>query len=333
MAVDSPSAFSRHFLWSVFSTLLCLFIFVEALNGQQTCPLGCSKEGTCATDQKATWPPPTLSVFSDNKPLSTITIDSKSLPTFGYGNGDIFTSIPSTRPSNKKRALPAVTDPFSYALSLYQRLPSNQWVPLDEEELTTTARFYNWNTSPGETGAGIKGLCGCTSVFVFSERGVYISHIWDESFEGCDADDAVQYVIEDLWNGNSMDNSPGLQRLIQDGLLSAQSNPIPLILAARDDIEGHGLIYPDIIRKLQQRLSQMIPTSQSPAIVEYTADLDNAHDRDTVNGRAAVEFSSRQNIVMYNGCPLPQSMWRLWVEGQEITSHPFMHPAIANSQC
>lgn len=314
-------------------SILLFLSFIGISIGKSQCPkTSCAKKGICASRQKAISPAPTLSVLShkSDEPSATLTVTADCLPTAGFDSDDFFATKSLTK---KKRALEdPVSNKEAYVDALYGRMSNEQFVPLDEEDFTTTARYWNWNTAPGQTAAGIEGLCGCTSVLVLSDVGAYISHIWDDSFEegDCSAEEAVNNVMGTLWNGNSLDNSPGLRGLTQPGQpLSLQNSPAVFILGGKEDDESE-LTFENEISILRQHLIQAVPSSENPKIVPYIIDLESTMSLDNHNGRAAAEHDSRQSSVVFNGSPTPSSMWRLWVQHKEIARHQFVHPSNAN---
>ncbi|KAJ5178776.1 hypothetical protein N7492_001986 [Penicillium capsulatum] len=307
----------------LFSILLFL-LFIGSAAGKAQCPyINCAKSKICATDRKAVSPAPTLPVLSYNSAeISTTFTVTASLPTAGFDSDDFFAS----NSKDKRALLVPVLDRNAYVRRLYGNMRDDQRVPLDEKKWKSTARFWYWNTLPGQTAAGIKGLCGCTSVIVLSDVGAYVSHIWDDSFDDdCGPEEAINNIMYTLRNGNPVDNSPGLRGLTRPGgPLSALYHPAIFVVCSQQE-DNSGLMYPNEIPILQEQLSQVVPSSRIPEIVPYTEDLDTV-EQDNVNGQAAVEYDSRQSVVIFKGSPVPVSMWRLWVQNREIQSHQFVHP-------
>ncbi|KAH8686198.1 hypothetical protein BGZ61DRAFT_392794 [Ilyonectria robusta] len=319
----------------------------DTCGGVDACPLGELPLSGAAMNY--------VSSQADCAALSTIT--TSELPT-GYGTlNDISVAEPTARPESDS---PAVKRGFS-----------------DAEKRELSARTFAHNTTPnpfyvaslspvwvsqlgdasghwfdfpqtGQGFAGVNGIYGCTAVIIASERGVYLSHIWENpvfiDIDWNPTDDASfnANAFEALRDGTAYAQS--ITALVGDdanpGVLNAIYSPKVFVLTpftGPNDPTGvtTRFRYQDRAQQLADNLASVIPGSGgSGYLLGYTRTNQKLSTEDIGTwGRAIFEVDVLQSVLMTPFAPegslgLRIGRWRLWVEDQLITYQDFWIPDV-----
>lgn len=302
----------------------------------------------------STIPQSSMEVISSvsSAPISTLSVIS--MPTNSWdvlSSGTINTaSAAETSSSLEERALPDWRDwgsAANYISYLSAKMPGAYWVYQGQSApgITATGRFWHYPNVPGHGQVGVKGLYGCTSVFVVSERGVYASHIWegptfiDSNRQLTDEDWFWKNSFEVLRDGTAADPmTPPLTRLTSEsGPLNARYNPF-IFIATPFTTEWEAyylgvntrLRYEERAQKLKRWLPTIVPGAVA-YIVPYTRyPPDIATDPTGPKGRVILEVDSLQEMVQGTVnpplCRLRVGQWRLWAEDRLVTFQDFYGP-------
>ncbi|KAF5023111.1 hypothetical protein F66182_4868, partial [Fusarium sp. NRRL 66182] len=297
--------------------------------GNNACPLG--GEELKGDEMKLLRPEE-----SDCGSLSTSTIDGP-LPT-APGNSGSGSGTPVER-GLAPRALP--TDNTSPNPLYVASLTPVPWV---SQNGLATGQFFRHN--PGFNVAGVNGVYGCTSVIIVSEKGVYLSHIWEGPvFINPD----WSPTSDDFFRQNSFerlrDGVPGEAQSItsligtdaQPGPLHAFFSPKVYVLTPYTDLTLPVIVntrfqYQQRAEWLASQVSGILPGSGgSGEVLGYTrtnAVLSTMEPGWL--GRAIIEIDTLQYVMASrhdpNGLGLAVGRWRLWVEDRLITFQDFWLP-------
>ena len=291
-----------------------------------TSPLPTASYGIARTTNVAT--PTPQSAFA---PLSKRGLHSKS----EHVDKSMFDHLLS------RRALPIVKPPYNeYVQSL-----KVSWV---DQTGDVSAQYFNY-PDKGSGAAGINGIYGCTSVIVCSEKGVYISHIWENpvfiSGNYVPTDD--QYFTATAFNSlrDGTATTQSITALVGTdevpGPLNAIYSPKVFVLtpfATQKDRDQYGITtklrYEARAQQLAHQVVQIIPGSGgSGSILGYTrtGSLQSTSELGTA-GRAILEADPQEYWLTSSvsdaapGSSLQIGRWRLWVEDQLITWQDFWLP-------
>ncbi|KAJ5146011.1 uncharacterized protein N7515_000575 [Penicillium bovifimosum] len=243
------------------------------------------------------------------------------------GNGDV------------KSALDDVSSPNS----IYVNGLNTCWI---EQPGSTSGQWFGF-PSYCKYAIGVKGIYGCTLVIVVSEKGVYISHIWENPvfIDGCcmpTKDDWFKkHTLDALRDGTEYTQS--VASLIgtdqNPGVLNAIYAPKVFVLTpfATDlDKQWPGIAtqlrYQHRAKELARMIAEIIPGSGGDGItVGYTrTGLAESSKQPGVAGRTIVEVQPFHMWLVPPGhCPfagLQIGRWRLWVEDKLITYQDFWCP-------
>ncbi|KAF2228926.1 hypothetical protein EV356DRAFT_418626, partial [Viridothelium virens] len=285
--------------------------------------------------------------------ISTSTTDTLPSGSYGVvassGNTD---PTPEAAPSKRdmsvgrsssnglaKRALQDVSPPYAN----YVRTLTPAWV---SQVGDVSGQFFNYPLF-GHEAAGVNGIYGCTSVIVSSEKGVFISHIWE-----------VPMFIDKDWNPTSDTQFGNVFPALRDGTANCQSltglvgtddNPGPLNaiyapkvyvltpFATQWDKDEKGITtnlrYQDRANSLLNQVAGIIPGENSKQeVLGYTrTDKQSSTAQPGTAGRAILEVDPFQYWLTSANTPanspgLQVGRWRLWVEDQLITFQDFWLP-------
>ena len=307
-----------------------------------------------------------VSPTSNCASISTVT--TSSLPTAGYGvftTAIIATPTPEssiTGPSERniilgsrgdgktlvdhslaRRVLPTVTPPYAPYIQWLSRFVN--WIGQDAP---STGYWYNF-PAQGHLVQGVNGIYGCTSVIIVSEKGVYLSHIWEGGVFNVAG---TEYVPTD-------DNTFITQgfNALRDGTANAQSitaligsdqNPGPLntiyspkvfVLTPYTTFFDRTMFgitttlrYEQRAQWLAQQISQLLPGSENGGTLGYTRTNPQESTQPAgTAGRAIFEVDPFQYILVSSldnpeAPGLQIGAWRLWVEDQLILYQTFWRP-------
>ena len=306
-------------------------------------PLSGAKWGTIASTQNCAL-------------IQTTTLSS--LPTAGYGiagstavaspTAESIAGAPSKRsflgdpilvdrtlvdPSLVERALPSVT-PGTEANYIEDLSPDVEWI---DQSGAASAYWFDYDLN-NHIAVGVDGIYGCSSVIISSEKGVYISHIWespvfiDRYFNPTDDTTFTTLAFNSLRDGTQ--DAQSITDLIgtdqAPGVLNAIYQPRVFVLSPlttqweRDNL---GITtrfrYPVRAQQLANQVGQILPGSGETFVLGYTrTDSEESTAARGTAGRAIFEFDPLERIYVSNAAPnsrLRFGRWRLWVEDQLIT--------------
>ncbi|KAH7163397.1 hypothetical protein B0J13DRAFT_35988 [Dactylonectria estremocensis] len=278
-----------------------------------------------------------VSTSVDCGAISTIT--TSELPT-GYGTlNDIAVAEPTPHSDDTTAAKRSFGDNTSPD-PLYVAGLAPVWV---SQLGDASGHWFNYPET-GQGFVGVNGIYGCTAVIIASEKGVYLSHIWENPVF-IDSDWAP--TSDESFNSNAFealrDGTPFAQSvtaLIGDdanpGVLNAIYAPKVFVLTpftTANDPTGitTNLRYQDRAQKLANDLAGVIPGSGgSGYLLGYTR---TNQELSTMEpgwlGRAIFEVDVLQSVLVTPHAPdgsLRVGRWRLWVEDQLITYQDFWIP-------
>ncbi|KAH7009573.1 hypothetical protein EDB80DRAFT_775982 [Ilyonectria destructans] len=287
-----------------------------------------------------------VSSQADCGALSTVT--TSVLPT-GYGAlNEISVAAPTPRAESdgsatKKRGLSARTFPDnttpnpSYVENL---IPF--WVSQDGN---TSGHWFGFPDA-GQGSAGVNGIYGCTAVIIVSEKGVYLSHIWenpvfiDNYWNPTDDASFSANAFEALRDGTPKAQS--ITALVGDdanpGVLNAIYSPKVFVLTPFTGLNDPTGVttqfrYQDRAQQLADNLAGIIPGSGgSGRLLGYTRTNEYLSKADIgFWGRAILEVDALQSVLVSpfaheGSLGLRIARWRLWVEDQLVTYQDFWAP-------
>ncbi|KAI9717937.1 MAG: hypothetical protein M1828_007029 [Chrysothrix sp. TS-e1954] len=207
-------------------------------------------------------------------------------------------------------------------------------------------QWFDYPNDPGVV--GVNGMYGCTSVIVVSDKGVFISHIWENPV----FIDRNFVPTSDAQFGNVLlalrDGTADCQPL--SGLIGTDNSPGPLNqkyhprvwvmtpFALDTDPEVGSpteLLYHERAYSLLHQVAGILPGRDvAQSVIGYIPT--NREESTRIGGtagRAIIEFDPREReVVNQNGLPGSQRFqigaWRLWVEDREIVSQDVLWAAI-----
>ncbi|KOS44442.1 hypothetical protein ACN38_g4631 [Penicillium nordicum] len=222
-------------------------------------------------------------------------------------------------------------------------------VPIWIDQLgLVSAQWFDY-PSFGSSAVGVRGIYGCTAVIIASEKGVYISHVWespvfvDDAFNPTDDDFFMITAFNSLRDGTVYARSvTGLIGTDQNpGVLNAIYAPKVFVLtpfATNWDRQNFGIFttlrYQRRAKELAQKIASIVPGSGGNGItLGYTRTSRQASSQEPgVAGRAILEIDPcyKWLTTPYDSksMGLQIGRWRLWVEDQLITYQDFWLPHI-----
>ncbi|KAM5341443.1 hypothetical protein ACJ41O_014474 [Fusarium nematophilum] len=278
--------------------------------------------------------------------ISTIT--TSELPT-GYGTlNDISVAEPTPHSDSddsaaEKRDLsPRAFLDNTSPNPLYVATLSPVWV----SQLGDASGHWFDYPEAGQGFVGVNGIYGCTAVIIASEKGVYLSHIWenpvfiDNDWNPTSDDSFNTNAFEALRDGTAFAQS--ITGLIGDeanpGVLNAIYAPKVFVLTpftTPNDPKGitTRLRYQDRAQQLADNLARAIPGSGGQGyLLGYTRTNQQLSTMEPgFLGRAIFEVDVLQSVLVSAHAPagslgLRVGRWRLWVEDQLITYQDFWIP-------
>lgn len=337
---------------------------------------GCSKSATVATTTASTsvtqkpfasdtcgglcpLVPEPLSVASmgimatteDCKTIPTITMSV--LPTLSNGVLDSVAVSTPTGASKKRndpsgeveedaynaltaRTIPDLSPPYTN----YVEFMSN-WTTWVSQQGNTSGFWYNHITSDHAL-VGVNGLYGCSAVAIVSEKGVYLSHIWEIAFVGMDWIETSDLDFEtDVFNALRYGtiNAQSITDLIGTdealGVLNAIHSPLVFVitpLSSKRDRDDFGITtrlrYQDRAQKLANDLASILRVANGTGLVlGYTrANREESTKTFGTAGRVMLEVDTFQRLIVTSAGGRQIAQWRLWVEDQLILSQEFWVP-------
>ena len=235
-------------------------------------------------------------------------------------------------PSLVERALPSVT-PGTEANYIQTLSPFVRFIGQTGE---ASAYWFNYAMNR-RTAVGVNGIYGCTSVIISSEKGVYISHIWenpvfiDGNYNPTSDNTFTTKAFNSLRYGTqyaqSITDLIGTNQV--PGPLNAIYLPKVFVLTpftTQWDRDNFAITttyrYQARAQQLAQQVGQILPGSEN-FVLGYTrtSSQESTAFMGTA-GRAILEFDPFERTYLSASAPnLPPmrfGRWRLWVETQMI---------------
>ena len=202
---------------------------------------------------------------------------------------------------------------------------------LDMREYVSS-KYYNFANR--RTTTGVDGLYGCTSVIIVSNRGVYVSHIYEDpmfldEYDQPTSDRQFDQVFNFLGTGRS-EHCESLTALIgsvnSPGPLAARYMPHVYVVTPYTELGERDRMGITTTLLFEQRAQQLCDwatelVSGPGRVVGYTRTSPQvSQDPRDYRGKAVVEFDPFQSLHII---PSPDSQgrvrvqmagWRLWVE-------------------
>ncbi|KAJ5836581.1 hypothetical protein N7447_002607 [Penicillium robsamsonii] len=274
----------------------------------------------------------TISTTSCSPSTTATTI----IPAESYGIATCARVTSLTQPASKD---------FSTPYSSYVESLTPIWI--DQLGLVS-AQWFDY-PSYGHSAVGVKGIYGCTAVIIASEKGVYISHIWESPVF---VDEALNLTDDSLFTitaFNSLRNGTVYAQSVIDligtdhspGVLNAIYAPKVFVLTPFTtdwDRRNFGisttLRYQARAEKLAQKITDIVPGSGGNGIIlGYTRTSRQASSQEPgIAGRAILEIDPFYTWLTTpydtKTAGLQISRWCLWVEDQLITYQDFWLPCL-----
>ncbi|EKV12400.1 hypothetical protein PDIG_32790 [Penicillium digitatum PHI26] len=211
-----------------------------------------------------------------------------------------------------------------------------------------SAQWFDY-PSFGHSAVGVKGIYGCTAVIIASEKGVYISHIWespvfvDQAFNPTDDNFFTITAFNSLRDGTIFAKS--VASLIgtdqSPGVLNAIYAPKVFVLTPFTtdwDRRNFGIFtmlrYQMRAQELAQKIANIVPGSGGKGIIlGYTRTSQQASNQEPgIAGRAIFEIDPYYKWLTTpydsKSAGLQIGRWNLWVESKLITYQDFWLPQI-----
>ncbi|OGM42729.1 hypothetical protein ABOM_008146 [Aspergillus bombycis] len=219
-------------------------------------------------------------------------------------------------------------DVESFLVSQYMRA---DWVPLDDQGLSS-ALFKELGNK--NFNMAVRDLWGCASVVVVSEKGIWMSHIWENPSFGREippnrwvaSEDNVfiNTVLKPLAEGN--ERMPGLAQFTQpNGAFTAEYKPFAYIFypsTSRNDLYDRA--YTARISGISQKLQQLLRLSVPPLIYQYDR---SGGDFLSSKGKILFQYEPNERVIQTKDGPLQQAVNRIWLENQPMYVHQRYWPA------
>ncbi|KXG49973.1 uncharacterized protein PGRI_059410 [Penicillium griseofulvum] len=211
-----------------------------------------------------------------------------------------------------------------------------------------SAQCFNY-PSFGHSAIGVKTMYGCTAVIIASEKGVYLSHIWespvfvDEAFNTTDDRFFTITAFNSLRDGTiyaqsvtdliGTDHNPGILNAIYAPKVFVLT-PFTTDWDRRNCGISTTLRYQKRAEELAQKIAGIVPGSGGNGIIlGYTRTSRQASSQEPgIAGRAILEIDPVYTRITTPYDPksagLQIGRWRLWVEDQLITYQDFWLPDI-----
>ncbi|KAL9094067.1 MAG: hypothetical protein Q9165_003737 [Trypethelium subeluteriae] len=254
---------------------------------------------------------------------------------------DIFEPTCSGEQKRTLESVPGDESP-DYVVKLASEVDrQGHWLDYNHDRTT----MQSWSF-PGPNGVrqayGLRGLHGCTSVIIASEKGVFISHIWEAAFSNNDespTDDKTfsAQSSEALQKGTMQDGSDGLQALTQPGQILHRDYKPAIFIATplTDDWERRNLHittptrYEARTTQLGNSVRQLVPGAGAPKVQSYyRTERDVADDISDFAGKAIVEVDPHQAVLeSEDDKSRPIGAWRAWIEFNKMDEQAFLYPA------
>ena len=302
-----------------------------------TCGKLCSRKGGTLSGSAVVVRPTSLDCaqFSTTTVSALPTVGSASMTTVPPEPIPTETSVPAqkrTDDSLVKRTFPdlQVGSRDAHYVSALSR--STEWI---DQLGDVHGEFREYDNNGGLQSLGVNGIYGCTSVIVASEKGVFISHIWEvpvfiNGDWSASPPENFENAINILLNGDM--NTKSLLQLVgtdqQPGPLHAQYSPIVYVVTPfTTPYDPMGvtttLRYQDRAQYLAKRVFSAVPGPHGQGVVTgyHRTDLVTSTAQEGSRGRAIWEYDPHQSWMTTTARPgtgIRVGRYRLWVEDRLI---------------
>lgn len=301
----------------------------------------CSRN-TCGSTGNSTCPIPKPASAGKDIIGAVLDVTSPVLAVAGPG--------PDLKVAPNRRTQPAAgrwSDPINYGSNRHQFIRGETYLAM-ENAATKVDISTSWTTfnhivfgAQPET-LGVAGLFGCASAFVISRRGAWMSHFWEQDFDGTDPDGDYfrEHVLDALTTG--VGNEPPIPFLNwaplgelhnndENGylghLFDDDSNPQVFVAYPRmrimlpdgtfsnDENAGSDQVmqWPDHVQKIVERLHDIFPTvmirglAYSPMVNAGATDP----EFDTHRGKILIQYQPAHDCD-----DPPHARWRIFAHGR-----------------
>ncbi|GAB1197585.1 hypothetical protein APSETT444_006883 [Aspergillus pseudonomiae] len=219
-------------------------------------------------------------------------------------------------------------DVESFLVSQYMRA---DWVPHGNQGLPS-ALFKELGNK--KFNLAVRDLWGCASVVVVSEKGIWMSHIWENPSFGREvlsnrwapSEDNVfiNTVLKPLADGN--EQMPGLTQFTQgNGAFIAEYKPFAYIFYPSWSRHAqYDRVYTARINDISHKLERLLPLSVPPLIYQY----DRAGgDLLSSKGKVLFQYEPNERVTQTKNGPLQQAVNRIWLENRPMYVHQRYWPA------
>ncbi|RSL70883.1 hypothetical protein CEP53_001765 [Fusarium sp. AF-6] len=283
-----------------------------------------------------------VSTKVDCAAVSTIT--TSEIPT-GAG---AFGSNPVTSPTPRAEGGSAEKRDLDRRAFMHNTTPNPFYIaslnPLWVSQIGDASGHWFDYPAIGQGFAGVNGIYGCTAVIIVSDKGVYLSHIWenpvfiDTEWNWTDDESFNRTAFEALRDGT--DNARSVASLVGDdanpGVLHASNNPMVFVLTPFTDVlnDPTGITtlfrYQERAQRLADSLVGVIPGSTGHLLgYTRTNGIDSTEPIGTW-GRAILEVDMLQDMIITpedtpgGSWAFSMGRWRLWVEDGLVTWRDFI---------
>ncbi|KAB8218768.1 hypothetical protein BDV33DRAFT_192562 [Aspergillus novoparasiticus] len=208
-------------------------------------------------------------------------------------------------------------DVDAFLVSQYMRA---DWVPSSQQSLSSGLFRELGNV---KFNLAVQGLYGCTSVVVVSEKGIWMSHMWENPAFGMEGPSrellpsAENTFIPDVLNAMEYGNQeiPGLIQFTGNGgAFVAAYKPFAYIFYPTGTQNlNYDRAYTARINQISQKLQRLIPLKAPPFIYQYD--------------RTGGNMMEARGKVLFQYEPNERALNRLWLENRPTYVHQRYWPA------
>ncbi|OQE12050.1 hypothetical protein PENVUL_c001G08669 [Penicillium vulpinum] len=268
---------------------------------------------------------------------------TNSVPSFNSTTDTQILCFPDTCEQPNSTSTGPLGSDTSTPYSSYVRNLAPIWI---DQLGSVSAQWFDYPLF-GHSAVGVKGIYGCTAVIIASEKGVYISHIWespvfvDQEFNPTDDNlftiNAFNSLRDGTIHAQSVTDLIGTDQ--NPGVLNAIYAPKVFVLTPfttdwdRQYFSISTILrYQTRVQELAQKIANIVPGSGGNGIIlGYTRTSRQASSQERgIAGRAILEIDPFYTWLTTpydsKSSGLQIGRWRLWVEDHLITYQDFWLP-------
>lgn len=216
----------------------------------------------------------------------------------------------------------------AFLVSQYMRA---DWVPLSQQGLSS-ALFKELGDV--KVNMAVQNLYGCTSVVVVSEKGIWMSHFWENPAFATrgpagewlpSANNRFEVdVLRALEFGNQ--EMPGLAQFNKNGgaFIGAYSPFAYIFYPTGSQYPNYDRVYKARINQISQKLQRLIRLHIPPLIYQY--DRAGGHMM-RAKGKVLFQYEPNEKVMQTPDGPLQQALNRIWLEDRPMYVHQRYWPA------